>query len=218
MEFDADNFVDPSIAEYLNEFVGESPPAAQDMEEEASERDFPIVGPVVGRFLSLFAAGIEPERILELGSGFGYSAFWFARGTENTTIHLTEFDEENLASARTSLEESFPSDRFHYHHGDALDIAGDLDETFDLLFVDLEKETYPAALDCAEEILDSGGWLIADNVLWYGKVADETVDDEETEAIRTFNDRLRTDPWEASILPVRDGIALAKYSKQENEE
>lgn len=218
MDFDADNIVDPSIARYLNGFAGDSPSTAQKMEDEASERDFPIVGPVVGRFLSLFAGGIEPDRILELGSGFGYSAFWFARGTENTTIHLTEYDEDNLASARTYLEESFPSDRFHYHQGDALDIADDPDEPFDLLFVDIDKEGYPAALDRAEEILDPGGWLLADNVLWDGKVADESVDDEATEAIRTFNDRLRTDPWEASILPVRDGIALAKYSKQENKE
>ena len=210
MDFDADNIIDPAIAEYLNDFAGESPSTAKAMEEEAARRDFPIVGPVVGRFLSLFAGAIEPDRILELGSGFGYSAFWFARGTEDTRIQLTDYDVENLDAARAYLEDPYSPDRFEYHKGDALEIANDFTESIDFVFVDLDKEGYPAALETAEDLLDTGGWLVADNVLWDGQVADESVDDEATQAIRTFNDRLREDPWESSILPIRDGIALAQ--------
>jgi predicted O-methyltransferase YrrM len=211
-DFESDNLIDESVAQYLENFAGDSPEPAFRMEEEARERDFPIVGPVVGRFLSLVSGAIDPDEIFELGSGFGYSAYWFARGTD-ACIHLTDRKHENLYRARAYLEDPFDPYRFEYHTGDALESLRSTDGTFDLLFVDLDKEQYPDVLDLAPETLLDSGWLIADNVLWRGRVTGGEDVDESTRALKTFNERLRDGPWNASILSVRDGLAVARRTE-----
>ncbi len=207
--FESDNLIDESLARYLEDFARESPQPAQHMEEEARDREFPIVGPVVGRFLSLVAGAIDPDEIFELGSGFGYSAFWFARATD-ARIHLTDYDQANLDRARAYLEDPFDPYRFEYHVGDALESLGSSGEALDLLFVDHDKNQYPDVLDLAPEALTDSSWLIADNVLWRGQVTRTENLDDSTRALRTFNERLREGSWNASILPVRDGLALAR--------
>lgn len=212
-DFESDNLIDESVARYLEEFAGESPEPALRMEEEARERDFPIVGPVVGRFLTLVSGAIDPDDIFELGSGFGYSAYWFARGTD-ARIHLTDRKNENLDRARAYLEDPFDPYRFEYLTGDALESLRSSEGTYDLLFVDLDKEQYPAVLELASDTLSDSGWLIADNVLWRGRVSRAENLDESTRALQNFNDRLREGPWNASILSIRDGLALARRDEE----
>lgn len=202
--------VDDSITEYLENLHGDSPGPARAMETEAEDREFPIVGPLVGRFLELMAGLIEPDCIVELGSGFGYSAYWFGRGYDEATIHLTDRDEENLKKAERYLAEASLSERCEFHRGDALESVRSLDVTPDLVFVDIDKEGYPEALQWAQDSLDPGGWVVADNVLREGKVVDSDSDEASVRAIKAFNDELFTDRWDASILPLRDGVAIAR--------
>lgn len=208
------NFIDEDVVRYLHELGGDSPEPASTMEREARERDFPIVGPLVGRFLKLVTVAIRPKLIVELGSGFGYSAFWFGQGSTRANIHLTEYREENLRKARDYLSQTEHPDRYHYRTGDALNIIDEIDGEIDLIFLDLDKEEYPEALKIARDRLDEGGWLLADNVLWRGDVANENPDDESTRAIRSFNRQLQTSGWESTLLPLRDGITLAHRTSQ----
>lgn len=206
-----DTVLSGRIQAYLESLTPDPDPPAGAMEEEAARREFPIVGPRVGRLLELLARMMQPGRIVELGSGFGYSALWFGRGCAGAEIHLTDYDEENLERAREYLAEAPSPGRYHYHAGDALASAADIEGSVDCYFLDIDKDAYPAALDFVEERLGPGGWLIADNVLWDGNVADEGVDDEWTRAVRRFNRRLAEPPWETSIVPLRDGVSLSVY-------
>jgi len=207
---DEKNIVDPDIVDYLDQLVGDSPDPARQMETEAEDRSFPIVGPQVGRFLALLSGMIRPGRIVELGSGFGYSAFWFGLGAPRAEIHLTEYETENLEQAREYLGRTNHPERYVYHQGDALETVKEIRGPVECIFLDLDKQAYPRALDWVEERLAPGGTLIADNVLWQGKVVLSGDSDSDTEAIKTFNTRLHQDPWSSTILPIRDGLAIAR--------
>lgn len=207
---DEKNIVESDIVDYLDQLAGVSPDPAPSMEKEAETRGFPIVGPQVGRLLSLISGMIRPGRIVELGSGFGYSALWFGLGAPRAEIHLTEFDPDNLESARNYLAKTNHPERYVYHEGDALETVQDIRGPVECIFLDLEKEDYPTALDWARERLAPGGTLIADNVLWQGKVAESNPEDSATRAVQEFNERLYEDPWSSSILPIRDGVAIAR--------
>lgn len=202
----------PDITEYLEQLHGEPPDVVKRMESRAEERNFPIVGRLIGRFLELLASTVRPEVIFELGSGFGYSAYWFSRGYPGVTVHLTDYEEENLEEARGYLEERERPGRFVYHSGPAMDSLRQYDGEIDLLLVDFDKDGYVDALEYAEDRLAPGSWLVADNVLWQGRVADPEETDEETEAIRTFNERIfsESSPWRGSIVPLRDGLLIAR--------
>ncbi len=213
-DFEADNILSESVAEYLGDVAGEPPEPAREMEDEARRRDFPIVGPQVGRLLDLMAQAIRPPPLVELGSGFGYSAFWFGRSLTGADIHLSDYRPENLRQARGYLSKIEKQNNFHYHEGDALELLDTVDGTIDLLFVDIDKEDYPEALDRSEDRLDEGCWLIADNVLWRGTVARSDVTDETTRALRRFNRQLNGPRWRTSIIPIRDGLALARRTNQ----
>ena len=207
---DEKNIVDPDIVDYLEQLVGDSPDPASEMEREAEKRSFPIVGPQVGRFLALVSAMIRPGRIVELGSGFGYSAFWLGLGAPRAEIHLTEYKASNLEQARKYLNRTNHPERFVYHEGDALESVQDIRGPVECILLDLDKEEYPRALDWVEERLAPGGTLIADNVLWKGKVTFSGPSETATDAVKTFNKRLHEKPWSSSILPIRDGLAIAR--------
>lgn len=207
---DETNIVSDEIVNYLDQLAGESPSPAPQMEAEAEERDFPIVGPQVGRLLSLISGMIRPGRIVELGSGFGYSAFWFGLGASRAEIHLTDYDEQNIRKAKKYLDQTDHSERYVYHVGEAFESVPTINGPVECVFVDMEKELYPDALDWAEDRLAPGGMLIADNVLWKGHVAEDDPADDATKAIQTFNRRLYESPWTSSIIPIRDGVAIAR--------
>ncbi|MFB6344719.1 MAG: O-methyltransferase [bacterium] len=204
--------LDDELTKYLESLQGESPEPARSMETEAEKKGFPIVGPLVGQLLQLAAAAIKPNCIVELGSGFGYSAFWFARGYPGASIHLTDFDAQNLESAREYLAEASLAEDCHFHQGDALESTRKINDAIDLVFVDIDKEEYPDALKWAQEALEPGGWLIADNVLREGRVIDPDPDDTAAKAVQSFNEGLHSDPWTTSILPLRDGVAIARLN------
>jgi predicted O-methyltransferase YrrM len=192
----------PEIAAYLDRLVPSRPAELQAMEAAAAREDFPIIGPASGQLCYLIARLIAARRVFELGSGFGYSTAWFARAVAENgggEVHHTVWDEELSARARRHLDAL----------GDVAALAG-TPGPFDLVFCDIDKAGYPAALPVMKAALRPGGALIADNLLWSGRVLDAGDRSADTEGIRAFTAEVMGDPdFTASIVPIRDGVLVA---------
>ncbi|MBT1074951.1 O-methyltransferase [Geobacter grbiciae] len=200
---------DPRIEEYLMGLAPEDNPSLLAMESRAKALGFPIVDRLVGRFLYILTRLKQPRLVVELGSGFGYSAWWFARAISITgKVVMTDYSPTNIAYAKEKFQESGLIDRLEFRVGDALEIGREYHD-IDILFIDLDKHQYREAMEAMIPHLAPHALVIADNVLWYGKVV-EGEDDPETRGIRDFNDFMtgRKDFF-TSILPLRDGVMVA---------
>ena len=205
------NLIQPDIDRYLNRWAASKDPVVVEMEQLAAERGFPIVGPQVGRLLLTLARSIDAKRVLELGSGFGYSAWWFATavGPEGRVI-LKEGSQDNANLARGFLDRAGLANRVEIRVGDGLEIAGEYDGPFDIVFNDIDKRDYPRALPVALERLRPGGLFIADNMLWQGQVLDEAAADASTRGVLELTRALYAAPnLDTTILPIRDGVAIS---------
>lgn len=181
-----------------------------EMEAHASERGFPIVGRLCGLTVELLARAAGARRVFELGSGFGYSAYFFARATgPDGEIHLTDGDPSNETKARDYLSRAGVWDRITYHVGDALTSFRSVDGEFDVVYCDVDKTGYPDCWRAARERIRPGGLYICDNVLWSGRVVDAEPD-EWTTAIIEHNRLVAEDPGYLSVVvPQRDGLMVA---------
>jgi predicted O-methyltransferase YrrM len=204
------SIVHPRIEEYLLRIVPARDPVLSEMEQLASEKDFPIVGPLVGSLLYVTARTIQARRVLELGSGFGYSALWFARAVgEGGRVVATEGSRENAALGREFLARAGLAERVEYHVGDALEIARTLEGPFDVVFNDIDKQDYPRLLEAAEPLLRTGGLLISDNMLWRGSVAEESKEPA-TRGVQELTRLLYASRrYATTLLPLRDGVTLS---------
>lgn len=208
--------VNKDIERYLGQLYGERNKVLQEMEAEARSRDFPIVGPLVGKLLYQLAKMVRAGRIFEMGSGYGYSAFWWLlamsdglAATGNPEILLTEGSDSNRQKGESYLGRAGLMKHAKYFVGNALEVIDGTTGDFDIVFIDLDKQSYPIALGKAAARVRRGGLLVADNVLWSGKVVNEK-GDASTEAIKEFNCKLFSmKEFAASIVPVRDGVAVA---------
>jgi caffeoyl-CoA O-methyltransferase len=198
------------IQVYLEGLTPDRDPILTEMETLAKEKNFPIIGPLVGRLLSLLASGTRAERILELGSGFGYSAYWFAKAiAKSGKVICTERDPRNRDLALNFLSRGGLIEKIDFKMGDSLSIIDELEGEFDLILNDIDKESYPKAFHKAVPRLRKGGILIADNVLWSGRVV-EKEQDAATRAIREFNELTHTSPQLlTTVIPIRDGVSLS---------
>ena len=203
--------VHPDLVRWLDA-VAPVPDAIQaEMETLAAQKRFPIVGPQVGRLLFVLARGAGARRVIELGSGFGYSTLWFARavGPEGQVIH-TDGSAENSARARDFLGRAGLADRVRFEVGDAREVLAGETGPFDVVFCDIDKEGYPEVPPLAVPRLRPGGLLLFDNTLWYGRVADEPGEDEETRAIQSLVRALHAHPQlVTALLPLRDGVSVS---------
>jgi len=202
---------------YLNSLVPERPSTVQKMEDYAATHDFPIIGPAAGYFCYQQARLINASRVFELGSGYGYSTYWFARAVaENNPdgagqVFHTVWDEDLSQKARTYLAELNLDHLVHYRVSEAVAALKESDGPFDLIFNDINKEGYVASLPVIEEKLRSGGLLIIDNMIWSARIFDESDTSEATEGIREFTRRItRSDNWIATLVPIRDGLIVAQ--------
>ena len=198
------------IDQYLAETVPERPPVMQEMEKYAAENGFPIVGPQVGRFLYQLAILTGAKQVVEFGSGFGYSAYWFslAMGAEGSIV-MTDGDAENKRKADDYLARAGLKSQFDFRTGDALQVSADIKGPVDIVFNDIDKEGYPETIDRAAEVVRSGGLFVTDNLLWSGRVADDSPD-KTTQSILTFTQRLMGDDrFFTTLVPIRDGLAVA---------
>src|SRR5437868_15326277 len=204
--------VSPELDRYLLELLPLRDPVIAEMEAAARERDIPIVGPAVATLLATLAESIGARRVCELGSAIGYSTAFFARavGPEGKVVD-TDGSEKNAREAAGYLERMGLRDRVDVKIGEAVQLLESTSGEFDVVFIDIDKDGYPRALEVAAPRVRSGGYLLADNVLWSGRVVDPSQNDASTEGIREFNRRLfaRRD-FRSVIVPLRDGVAIAR--------
>ena len=210
MQGDMD-IVDPLIDDYLTRLAGSPDPVEAEMRRYADERDgFPIVGQTVGTLLAQYALVAKARRIFEVGSGFGYSAFWFARVLEpGSTVTLTDFDRENLDRARAWLAKAGLLDRCRFEPaGDGLEALARCEAGLDAVFLDGEKAEYPKALAIALPKLRAGGLVLANSVLWGGAVA-RGESDAATAGLREYTRLIfGSEGIVSTIVPIRDGLAI----------
>ncbi len=172
-----------------------------------------LSGHMQGNLLSMFSKMIQPKHILEIGTYTGYSAICLAQGLQKEgVLHTIDINEELEKMVRSFFDESELSDKINYHIGNALQIIPKLNESFDLVFIDADKKNYTAYYDLVFDKVNSGGYIIADNVLWSGKILDEKEKmDADTKAIDAFNNKVHNDKRvEHMLLPVRDGLMIAR--------
>ena len=185
-------------------------PVLLEMERVAAERNFPIVNRIVGVTLEALARSIGAQRVFELGSGYGYSAYWFARAVgPNGEVYLTDGDPENEKKALHYLGRAGLVERVRFRVGDAVTSFGEVDGEFDIVYCDIDKEGYPEAWRAARDRIRVGGLYLCDNVLWSGRVVEESPDDT-TKAILEHNAMIASDERYLSVIvPTRDGVMVA---------
>ncbi len=172
-----------------------------------------LSGHVQGKFLEFISKMIRPKKILEIGTFTGYSALCLAQGLQEGGKLLTLEKNDELETFTTQyIEKAGFSDRIEMQIGDATQIIPELDNDWDLVFIDADKPNYPKYFDLVVDKVIKGGWIIADNVLWDGKVTDDpSTFDEYTKGIVDFNQKALDDPRvENMILPFRDGLNLLR--------
>ncbi len=196
----------PDLESYFRTFIPDREPLLRELEEEAARHSIPIVGPVVGRLLYILARAAGARAILELGAATGYSAIFLGRAAaaHQGRVVTLELDPEMAARARENLRRAGLEAVVEVRPGDALELLAASAETFDLIFLDIDKESYLPALPHCRRLLRLGGLLVADNVGFAGAAP--------------FNQAICTDPqWAAVNLlcllpqhsPEKDGLSLA---------
>lgn len=173
-----------------------------------------LSGHIQGNFLKMMSFMICPKRILEIGTYTGYSAICLSSGLcEKGILHTIDKNEELEAMARKYFKEARVDDKIKYHIGKALDIIPAIDEIFDLVFIDADKINYSNYYDLVFDKVKIGGFIIADNVLWSGKVCNEK-HDKDTAAIHAYNQKINDDKRvENYLVPIRDGLMVARKLK-----
>jgi caffeoyl-CoA O-methyltransferase len=208
--------VHPAIERYMRDLAAyDDEPVLLEMEALAEERGFPIIGRLCGRLLELMARAIGARRIFELGSGFGYSAYWFARATgPEGEIHLTDTEPDNESKARDFLSRAGLDAPIRYHVADAFAALAGTEGEFDIVYCDVDKGDYPGAWEAGRQRVRPGGLYMSDNMLWSGRVTGESDEDDVragwTAAIDRTNRAIAADAaWRSVIVPTRDGVAIA---------
>ena len=215
----------PSIDEYLLDVIPARDEVLTEMEAYARERRFPIVGPLVGRVLHQLVLLTNPTRIFEMGSGFGYSAYWMAKALRQPEARIicTDGSQENADRAAGYLARGGIANRIDYRVGNALEIIDETEGDFDIIYNDIDKDGYPEAFDKAIPRLRSGGLFITDNMLWLGRVVTYDTDadvqelnEEEqwvhntTVGVKELTRLLYSSPDVfTTIIPLRDGVSVA---------
>jgi caffeoyl-CoA O-methyltransferase len=190
-------------------------PVLLEMEDEAGRLSFPIVGRVVGVILELLARAVQARRIFEMGSGFGYSAYWFSRAAgPNAEIHLTDGDAELEAKAMDYLARAGLADPIRFHVGDAIEELRKTEGEFDVIFNDVDKGDYPRVWEVARDRVRVGGLYICDNAIQAGGVNVLTGEDGAhpgwAKAIDSHNRAVASDTrYVTTLIPIRDGDLVA---------
>jgi len=201
----------PKIEKYLDGLLPKRDAVLSEMERYARKRNIPIIGPVCGRLLYLLAQISGAKRIFEMGSAIGYSTIWLARAAgPGAVIYYTDGDPANARRARDNFRRAGVEDRIRLLVGDAVKLIDQVPGKFDLIFIDVDKIQYPAALRKALPRLRRKGLLLTDNVLWYGRVV-RGQKTRHTRAIMQFN-RMVYSSRELFpvIVPLRDGVAVCR--------
>ncbi|MDR0765888.1 MAG: class I SAM-dependent methyltransferase [Odoribacteraceae bacterium] len=207
--------MDRDIERYALEHGTPEPPLLAELYRETRERSpYPRMtsGWMQGNLLRLLCLLVNARRVLDIGTFTGYSAIAMATAmTADGILHTIDNDDETADIARAYIERAGLASRVILHHGDARRVIPALREEFDLVFIDAGKREYPAYYRLAMEKTRSGGLVVADDVLWDGKVLDPDTNDPRARAIQAFNDEARHDDRVDNILlPLRHGLMIAR--------
>lgn len=172
-------------------------------------------GPVQGKFLQFLCRMLKPQRVLEIGTYTGYAAICIARGLpEGGRLVTVEANREYEDTLRHYFAMAQVAEKIELILGDAKTVIPALNETFDLVFIDADKVSYPTYYNIVMEKVRPGGFILADNVLWDGKVLNAQTKERDTQALIAFNDIVQNDPRvENVLLPIRDGLMMVRVAE-----
>ena len=208
------DIVNNKIEDYIRKNSSKEPEILKDLNKETYLKVLNprmLSGHIQGRFLSIITKLIKPKKILEIGTYTGYSAICMAEGLiENGIIHTIDINEELISIQNKYFAKSKCNNSIIQHVGDARNIIKSINEKFDLVFLDADKENYIEYYELVIEKVKKGGLIIADNVLWTGKVVEPEKDDDKlTQYLIDFNKMINEDDRvENIILPLRDGLNI----------
>jgi len=207
------------LGEELREYVESHTTAESDLLKKINRETFSKIlmpqmlsGHLQGRVLSMLSKMIKPSKILEIGTFTGYSAICLAEGlTKEGKLITIDINEELEDRVRGYFEEAGMETIIDYRIGNALDIIPELEDKFELVFIDADKVNYSRYFDLVIDKILPGSYIIIDNVLWSGRVVDENVSDKDTVAIRKFNDMVeKENRVDNVLLPIRDGLMILR--------
>jgi predicted O-methyltransferase YrrM len=210
----------PAQAEYLERLLPPRDPVLRAMEERAERDGVPISDPEVGRLLEILARGVAPEgrppRFLEIGTAIGYGTLCLLRAHEQARVVSIDPDASRLAQAREFLAQAGALERAELLEAPALQALPGLAGAFDLVYIDALKVEYRRYLDLALPLLEVGGFVVVDNLLWKGTIAEPAPNETpESKAIGAFNVYLMAHPQlRALVLPLGDGVGVAVKTKK----
>ena len=211
------NFFSPDLQRYTEQHTSPESPLLKKLDRETNLKAlYPkmISGHLQGRLLSMFSNMIRPHRILEIGTYTGYSAICLAEGlAPEGKIITIDTNQELQEMVKRYLNEARVSDQVECIIGDAMKVIPKLEGSFDLVYLDADKSNYGRYYDLIIDRVEVGGYILADNVLWYGKVLSNDLDklDKETRAIKEFNKKALEDPRVKNVLlPIRDGLMILR--------
>lgn len=209
-------FPDRSISEYAEAFTASESDLLKRINRETwSQVLMPrmLSGHLQGRILSMISQMLQPRRILEIGTYTGYSALCLAEGLQaDGELHTIDINDELEDRVRGYFSASAYARQLHLHIGAALEVMKRLNGPWDMVFIDADKENYSHYFDAIIDQVRPGGWIIADNVLWSGKVLEDAeLMDTETAALHAYNAKVAADHRvESLLLPVRDGLMCCR--------
>lgn len=212
-------FIPEELDDYVVKHSENEPELLQQLSRETYQKILQprmLSGHYQGRLLSMISKLVNPKHILEIGTYTGYSALCLAEGIQvSGELHTIDVNEELFDFQRKYFNKSDYGKQIFQHLGNALEVIPQIDKTFDLIFIDADKDNYPNYFDVIINKLNIGGVLLSDNVLWSGKVIKPLKeDDSSTKALLQYNSLLKEDNrLETIILPIRDGLTLSRKTK-----
>ena len=209
------HFLSPSLENYIAEHSQKEPSLLSELTRETHlkvVRPRMITGHHQGRVLSLLSKLIRPKHILEIGTYTGYAALCLAEGLQpNGKLITLEANAELGGRIRAYFDQSEHKEQIELRIGNAVDVIPSLTETWDLVFIDADKGNYSTYFDLVIDQLNTGGIIIADNVLWSGKISDPSKNDPATKSLREFNAKVHADSRVQNVLfPIRDGLMILR--------
>ncbi len=204
------DITNPKINNYLYRVTPPRDSILLEMENLAKKNNFPIIGPLVGRFLYQLAKISKAKKVFELGSGYGYSAYWFALAMDRKgKIICTDGDEKNKILAESFFKRAKMSNKITFKVGNALEILAGTKGQFDIILNDVDKHQYPEVFDLVIPKLKKGGILVTDNLLWDGQVLNPNPDASTVGILKFTHKIYHSKGIFSTIIPIRDGISLS---------
>lgn len=209
-------FLDPALEEYVERFTEEESPLLKELNRNTWAKVLMprmLAGHLQGRAISMLSHMVNPKTVLEIGTYTGYSALCWAEGlAAGGTVHTVEVNEELEDMAQSYFDRSEHRDKIRLHIGKALDIIPSIEGPFDIVYIDADKENYSNYYHTVFDKVRSGGYIIADNVLWSGKILVQPEKmDPETRHLYEYSKMVHNDVRVANVLlPVRDGLMIAR--------